>query len=455
MKKVGLLIIGIVLFSSIVLAESGLEVTSMEKNNVVIAEIGNSAFYELTINNLGNEEDFKIFTLVGIDIEPSDYFALPKGESVMSIEAKMGEKILSERRGLLSFEYQIKGKDRDLFKDKFLVDIVSLSDALDVSYAPIYPNDTSVEFVVSNKEPVEIKDLSFVFDSAFFRDSESFDLGADETKTFSVSINKEGVEKLVAGPYIVSTTVVVGDSEVQLDGVIDYLEKEGISVDESSKGIISRTTSVTKTNRGNTPVTATVIVKKNALTRLFTTSSVEPTDVIRSGFIVEYVWRKSIVPDESLIVKSTTNYIFPFLIIVAIVGLGWLARVYYFRAVSISKKTSLVRTKGGEFALRVVLKVRAGKSVSNIQLTDFLPAMAKLYDNFGKKPDKVDSSMRRLHWNVGSLRMGEERVYSYVMYSKLNVVGRFELPLASATFERNEQTRQVLSNKAFFAAEKS
>jgi DNA polymerase-3 subunit alpha len=48
---------------SAVLAETGLEIEEINKENVVVAEIGNPVYYDLVINNLGEEDQFMIFTL--------------------------------------------------------------------------------------------------------------------------------------------------------------------------------------------------------------------------------------------------------------------------------------------------------------------------------------------------------------------------------------------------------
>ncbi|MFH1801857.1 MAG: hypothetical protein ABH864_00225 [archaeon] len=454
MKNWGLLLLVGILLCSLVAAETGFEVEEIDEGSVVIVDIGNPAHYDLIINNLGKEEEFRVFTLVGVMIEPTEYFVLPPGKTTVPITAYMGEKILSERRGLLSFEYQIKGRTRDLFKDKLLVKLVSLDEILDIEYEPVHPDNTFAKISVSNKENVRIQNLTIIAESVFFRESFVVDLGPYENETFTIMLNKEGTGNLMAGPYLVSAKVVTGDEEKEFEGFVDFLEKEGTSVADSTEGIIVRKTTVRKINRGNTQVVANVSLRRDVFSRLFTTHTDEPDGTNRDGFFVEYVWTRSLSPGEDLTVRSTTNYTFPFIALLVIIAIGVLVRMFYWRAVLVKKKTTLVRTKGGEFALRVVLRVRARKTVNKLQLIDRLPAMTKLYDQFGKKPDKIDKETRRLVWNVGHLGRGQERVYSYVIYSKLNVVGRFELPRASALYEMDGEPGESYSNVAFFAAEK-
>jgi hypothetical protein len=76
--------------------------------------------------------------------------------------------------------------------------------------------------------------------------------------------------------------------------------------------------------------------------------------------------------------------------------------------------------------------------------------MVKLYDKFGKAPDKIDKATRRLFWNINRLDKGEERVFSYIIYSQINVVGGFELPQAQSSFKLDDVTKRVFSNKTNF-----
>ncbi|MBU0907532.1 MAG: hypothetical protein KKE05_05250 [Nanoarchaeota archaeon] len=454
MKRWVLLLFLVTLLFPLVAAESGLKVREVVVKNVVVAELGNFASYNLEIDNLGEEDSFKIFTLVGVQIEPSLPVMLPPGNSTVAITASLSDKLLNERRGLLSYQYLIKGVHRSIFEDKLLVDIVSLGDIIEFEYGNLRPDGGTIEIYVKNKANVQLSNVTVVFDSVFFRESIELELEPYENKTYTILVSKELDNGLVAGPYIVTATVVAGDYKKEMEGVVDFLENEGVSVAESTEGLIIRKTTVRKINRGNTEVVASVNITRDAISRLFTSYSVEPQETVRKGFFVEYVWQKSLRPGENFTVSATTNYTLPFLGLLVIVAFGIFVRYYYTRAVSINKRVSLVKTRGGEFALRVVLRVRARKTVDKLQLIDRLPAMTKLYDGFGKMPDKIESDHRRLVWHIGYLTRGQQRVYSYVIYSKLNVVGQFELPAAAALFEKDGEPSEAFSNRAYYAAEK-
>ena len=78
----------------------------------------------------------------------------------------------------------------------------------------------------------------------------------------------------------------------------------------------------------------------------------------------------------------------------------------------------------------------------------------KIYNKFGTtKPDKIDPESRRLRWNVGDLDSGEERIFSYIVYSKIGVMGKFSLPESKAVFESDGKIQETHSNIVHFMSD--
>ncbi|MBU1051988.1 MAG: hypothetical protein KJ718_05550 [Nanoarchaeota archaeon] len=454
-NKFILLIMAVVLVSiGSVLAEPSLTVEKIEKNSIIVAELDNPVVYELVINNSGERGIFKIYTLVGVRIEPDKEFELLPGETTLEVRGFPSEE-LRKKRGFVKFEYQIWGRDLGILKDKLLMNIVTLEELFSLEAEPLHPDDSYAEVIIKNRENINLENVTLGIESVFFGERKEISLGPYEEAKVSVRVDKEGIEKIVAGAYIFSARIGVDGVETDVEGIINFLEKEGMYIEEFSEGFIVKKTVSKKTNMGNTPVTARVELKKDIVSRLFTTTSAEPESVERKGLFVFYVWEESIGPDESFAVEITTNYTFPFILIVLIVFIGVVVWVYSQKAVSLNKKVSLVRTKGGEFALKVRIRVKSRKAVDKVKLVDSLPSMTKLFKGFGKMPDKIDKTKRRLIWDIGDMTRGETRVYSYIIYSKLNIVGRFELPVARVLFEKEGKMKEVGSNRAFFMAEKN
>ena len=72
--------------------------------------------------------------------------------------------------------------------------------------------------------------------------------------------------------------------------------------------------------------------------------------------------------------------------------------------------------------------------------------MVKLFDQYGlTRPDRIDERLKMLEWNVSGMSKGEERVFSYIVYSKIGVVGKFELPQTGAIYEYLGKIKEFLA----------
>ena len=199
-------------------------------------------------------------------------------------------------------------------------------------------------------------------------------------------------------------------------------------------------------------------MQKSILSRLFTTFNQEPLIVERKGFNVNYVWTETLQPSDIITIKSRTSYIYPLLIFIVAIILIYGFKRYLQTKVEVKKTVNHVKTKGGEFALKIRINVKARKHVENASLIDKIPGMVKVYEKFEKgtrEPDKKDTKNRRLQWNIGDLNAGEERVFSYIVYSKIGFVGKFSLPPATLVFEKGDNIHEVESNTVYFLAEQT
>ena len=80
--------------------------------------------------------------------------------------------------------------------------------------------------------------------------------------------------------------------------------------------------------------------------------------------------------------------------------------------------------------------------------------MTKVYERFGgDKPTRVDEKNKRIEWVFEKLEEKEVRILSYILYSKIGVVGKFALPSSTAIYEKNGKIKESESNKAYFVAE--
>ena len=83
-----------------------------------------------------------------------------------------------------------------------------------------------------------------------------------------------------------------------------------------------------------------------------------------------------------------------------------------------------------------------------------LPSIVRIYERFGgEQPSKVNEKTRRIEWNFEKMDEGEVRTISYIIYSKVGVLGKFTLPTATAIYERDGKICEDYSNRAYFIAE--
>ncbi len=419
----------------------------------IINDWGKPGVFNIRITNNEQTSKFEIFTYERFRINPNE-FSLQKGETkTIRFEFYPIDSMVNNV-GHVKVPFFMKEKNlSENQRGDIVVKLISFKDAFDVKADNINPDSNAVKISFYNKEDIKYENMNVVFASNFFDDkSESFTLSPYEKKEFTIPFNGN-FKKLVAGTYSIRATYTAEGKTESFERPVKILEKTGLSIEETSGGLIIRTNSIKKTNEGNIPTIAEISIRKNIISRLFTTFSLEPARIERTGFFVDYFWQRELPPSESIEIKIATNWIFPLLLAVAVIIIIFLFNLYISTHLVLRKQVYFVKTKGGEFALRVVLRAKAKKYMEKVVINDRLPGMAKIYEKFGTMPDKIDRERGFLRWDVPHLGKGEERVFSYVIYSKMKVVGKFELPTATAFYEIQGKVHESKSNKVFFINE--
>ncbi|HLF53740.1 MAG TPA: hypothetical protein VI544_01035 [Candidatus Nanoarchaeia archaeon] len=449
----GLILLGLLLIISLMGSVSALnlEVEEIEKTPVVISELEDPAVFDFVIDNKGSGQDIEIYSLVGALFEPKGTFYLPSGESTIEVKVYPGQSARA-KDGNYAFEYQIKGEGADIFKDQLTIKIVKLKDVLKIEPQSIYYGDLKAAIKVRNVQNIAISDANLDINSVFFDGSEKISLGPFESTEISLPIKTANIRDLAAGPYVVEYDLEIGGENAKIENTVSYQERKNIATEKTKSGWIIRAVTITKTNEGNLAVSDRIEVKKNILTRLFTSFSNSPLSSERRGLFVYYMWERDLNPAESWSVEVRTNYTLPFALILLILFSAGAVYVYSRTALVVGKRCSFVRTKGGEFALKITLQVKARKPIDNIELFDRIPMATKLYTKTGM-PHKFDERLGRLSWKIDRLNSGEERIFSYIIYSTIRIVGRLELSPATAHFVQDGKPTYVHSNRTYFVSD--
>ncbi|MBI2629335.1 hypothetical protein HYW74_04595 [Candidatus Pacearchaeota archaeon] len=437
---------------------SALSVTVSSKPIVdsIVNDHGKPAIFSVTItNNEARDVNLEIYAFERFKLIPSE-LNLSTGESKTLELEFLPFGPMEDNVGYVTVPFYVKEKSgSDNVQSKAVVKLVDFRKAFELKSENVNPAANSVKAYFYNLENINYQDLEVIFSSVFFDDKkETIDLTPYQRYETNIPISNEKIKKLVAGNYNIKATYLINGKTEAVDSLMKILEKTGLSVNEQKSGTIIRKLTIDKLNEGNIPSVAEITIKKNVISRLFTTFSLEPNKIERQGFFISYTWQKELNPDEKLSVRATTNWTFPLIITILIVIIVFLIYWYTRQDVIIKKKIGYVKTKSNEFALRVTVKVRARRFVEKVTLYDRLPGITKIYEKFSSPtPTRTDESSGRVQWDIPKLIEGEERVFSYLMYSKLNVVGKFEIPSATAVYELNGKPGQAKSNRVFFVNE--
>ncbi len=447
------LVLGVILLLLPTILAINIAVEKETVNSVLIEGLKKPAIVELKITNFGDSGEFRFYTFESFNISPRGPIYIQQGKT-KSVTLKITPLGDFSYRGVYPFTYYIKGEDGTELEKRIIFKMVKLADAFEINTSKIDPLSEEITIFVKNKENFDFGEVSFNFSSNFFEFSTTEKFRPYESKQFKVKLNKEKFDELAAGYYTLSTIISVDGAEDRKDTLIEFQEEQILKTITKKSGFLISTRYVKKINEGNSPVAQEIIFKKNIFTKLFTVANPSPDNTERHGWQVYYIWNREIQPGESLEISITTNWLLPFVILALIVGLAFVVRVYLVSDLVLRKRVSFVKTKGGEFALKVFLIVKARKSVEKINVIDKIPAFAKVYPRFsGEEPTRVNESARRIEWNFERLEGGEVRTMSYIIYSKIGVSGKFALPRTSAIYEKNGKIKECQSNHVFFISE--
>lgn len=451
MKKIGLFL---VLLCLVPLASALVDIQAPDTTPVLIVGSNNETVsYDLVLTNRGPSDDFQIYSLVGVEMSPDTVYLEQNVPTTVTITAKPIKRLLDSARGVVKFEYEIFSSLQGVSKSTLFMEFVTLEDALFVRPVSVEVGDTETILTLQNLKRVQFDNLRLELSSKLFDTEKTVTLRPFELVNITIDIDTDAVKRLVADTYPLTVRARYLGAEGTFSSNVKYLEQGGVAVAEFAEGFIIHTKTTEKTNEGNVPVTVTISQKRDIFTRLLTNHNPSPETSSKRGFYVIYTWQKQLAPSETLTVTSSTNYTLPLIVLIIIIALVIAVRWYLRTGLRLVKRVSFVRTKGGEFALKVTLHAKSHTALQNVVITDRVPHAMKLYESYGIKPHAIDEASRSLTWNLSHLSAGEERVFSYVIYSKIRVVGSFELPLAHARYTKKGKHESVYSNKTSFAAE--
>ena len=448
-KKVGIFLVLLLLLNFV--NALNLEVSSKPVQDNFIVEYNDPAVFDIIIKNNDFGTNLRIYTAVGIDVSPSGEFFINKNEEKTTRVSLIPQESLRQNKGPLIFEYIIQDSLGNTKTSKLNINMIGLSDVISITASDLTPESKKIDLNLKNTLSKDVDNVFIKMDSAFFQYQTNISFKANEEKTIEIPLNVEKVKTLDAGNYIINTQVKLKDKLGQKEVLVNFLGQENILERESQSGFFIRKNEISRQNLGNVKKVVNVVYNKNIISSIFTSVNTPPTKTEISGINKKYTWEKELIPNQELKIIIKTNWFYPLIAVVLVVVLLFFIKRYIETDLIIKKKIYYVKTRGGEFALRVHLNIKAKRYISKIKVVDRIPSLVTLYDKFGAiTPDKIDLINKRIEWDVQALNPGEEKVFSYIIYSKIGVVGKFELPPTKAVYDKNGQMKNSYSNKSFF-----
>jgi len=454
MKKIFLVMIILLLSFSLVSAID-LRIEKQADDVAMIYELKQPAVFDLKITNKDGGDNFLFYNFFGSDMFPKGTVPIGAGETKL-VQVGVYPREDLKQEGWVKFDIFIKGQNKDEMSYPLMVNIVRLKNAFEVGAEEFKPDSNNVTIYVKNLVNFNFNDISMKFKSPFFNFEKVLSIKPHEKKTIEITLNKDDFRDLMAGFYTMNVEVNADGQKANVEGTIKFSEKDIVTSTQNEFGIIINTKKIIKSNEGNVISKTATVIKKNVISRLFTSFNPEPDLVERKGLVIYYTWKKELKPGEELNITVRTNWLLPLLIILLIIAVVILTKQFSRTNLSLKKKVTFVRAKGGEFALKVSIIVSARKFIERVNVIDRLPPITKLHERFGgEMPKKVDTKNRRIEWYFDRLQAGESRVISYIIYSKVGVLGKFVLPTTTAIYEKDGEVHETESNRAFFIAEQA
>ncbi|MEK6823515.1 MAG: hypothetical protein AABY06_00625 [Nanoarchaeota archaeon] len=443
----------IILILPLVLAVD-LDVQKTSSDEVMIIDLNKPAIFELSIKNNGPADNFMIYTIFGSGYLPQEKFTINSGQT-KKVQFIVSPPYDVVRTGPVVFSYFIKGSDNSEYEGALSVNAINLNEAFEIGSADFDPESSSVEIYIKNKINFDFENLNIKFSSNFFTLDKSFSLASKETKKFEITLNKEQFKQLTAGFYTINAEIIAEDKIANIEGIMKFAEKKSITTETEKQGFFVSTTTITKSNSGNLPEIVQTTIQKNIISRLFTSVNPSPDNVERNNSKIFYSWNRELKPGESLAVNVKTNWFLPLIFIILIISIVIFVKEFVKTDLKIKKRVTFVKSKGGEFALKVSLLVDAKKQIENLLIVERIPPVLNLYKKvFGREiPTRIDEKSKKIEWQFKRLEAGEKRMINYVIYSKLGILGKFALPRTAGFYERDGKLHEASSNQAFFLTE--
>lgn len=415
MKKAGLLLT-IILISS--LSATAFEATLEPVSRT--ASPGSPAEFDLIIDNTGPEESFRISSIQSPP-PTGNWFSYGSGKSIPAGENDTIRITITPPENSVQFNYRftvnVRSRSDELKKveDYFRVDLPQDLNIIDfgANSSEVDPGDEiEADITVKNTAPSNIENYAVsvnYFDQT--REKQISELSPGDLQSFSFSLKTP--ENTSPGRYNISFDVRTGENTVQTSSTtISVSEIQNVVKDRSENtGIFQKEVQLSAENHGNAPEEVLLSESVPSFFEPLIRFERQPGNISRSDSSVVYEWRETIRPGETTSVGMTVLY-WPPMLLTALIVVGILGVRKFTSRITIQKTT---RSEEGEITVHLEIENRKGTKLSDVEITDFVPNIAKVDENFSMTKPVLSKTEEgtRMSWKIDELEPGEERVLEY------------------------------------------
>lgn len=449
-----------VLLASTVSAYS--QVTVTEINNRI--NFGETATFRVAITNQRAEsQTYTFFSSAGIqwDVKASGISLTVPANQTKGVDVE----VVSVGRvepGIYIIPLEIKSNTGEVYNKMLEVYIKAdtpseylpaLKTSVDVA-DKVNPRETqSLKIFIQNQNPASYSNLTLSIKSDLpeFEKEQIIDIKPYETKTveFTVQPNPHTQPKdyylfftLQRGEEIIKTF----DRKIEILALTDEFAQ---TVTET-KTFLKTVYTITVTNDGNVRHQQAAKFKMDSLTDLFT--SADPNAYVITDETGRYLaWDFELGVNENVTVTLKTNYRIPIIILLILIILA-AVYVIYKSPVQITKSASnVVMHEGGVSGLKITLVVKntGSKPIKDVEVFDTAPSIASVEKDVEVGTLKPAEILRHkkggllLKWKISELDGKEERLITYKIKSKLDIVGTILLDRAKVRFKISKGKERV------------
>lgn len=442
-------------------------------NNINIDE---KASFNLSItNNLNTEETFRIYSLAfpewDIQVDPllNPIMVTVPAMSTKSIELLL-DPLQIRNVGLYTVTINAKMvRTGQIMKMPVEVAIKSTGQMIQ-GYIPTVivnikmPNkidpreEIPIQLTLSNQNILNISEMTIRIESKNIYTEIKSQIGPKESKTIEL---KENIDSLTKPQKdALSVTLLIGDRIisgpiVQPIEIIEYADAKETATIKSLLKTERRFLFKTNNDDYGEPIKIETQFLKNIIT------STRP----KSKFITEdnkryFSFALTLNANNEMEIRIIENYR-PLVFIFFLILIAVLMYFAYRGPLMLRKVTSSVeRKEGGISELKIVLNIknRSKDSLKDIEVIDSIPSITNLEKELfigTLQPYKVLRHEKKgtiLKWKVDDLGVGEERVISYKVKSKLPILGSFSLEAAVAKYNYKGKDSIARSNSLTISA---